>query len=120
MYPCGSGSRYVDCCGRYHRGEPAPTAELLMRARYSAFVLQDRGFLLKTWDPRTRPSTLSFDPDLKWTGLEILRQVKGGKADTMGMVHFRAHYTTPQGQGVQEERSRFLRPEVGAAWVYVD
>ncbi|MDP9834135.1 YchJ family metal-binding protein [Gleimia europaea] len=40
--------------------------------------------------------------------------------DSMGMVHFRAHYLTPQGPGVQEERSRFIRTEDGSPWVYVD
>ena len=40
--PCLSGSAYQDCCGPYHSGSAdAPTAERLMRSRYSAFVLGD-------------------------------------------------------------------------------
>ena len=37
--PCGSGDPLDDCCGRYHQGHPAPTAEALMRSRYSAYAL---------------------------------------------------------------------------------
>ncbi|MDO5035103.1 MAG: YchJ family metal-binding protein [Actinomycetaceae bacterium] len=120
MCACGSGVSYEDCCGRFHGGEAAPTAEALMRSRYTAFVLRDSEYLLRTWDARTRPPRLDFDPELRWTGLEVLKTVKGGVGDSMGMVHFRAHYETPEGGGVQEERSKFLRPEAGAAWVYVD
>lgn len=32
---------YTACCGRYHAGQPAPTAEALMRSRYSAFVRKE-------------------------------------------------------------------------------
>lgn len=37
--PCGSGDALGECCGRYHAGMAAPSAELLMRSRYSAYVL---------------------------------------------------------------------------------
>ena len=39
--PCGLGDDYDACCGRLHAGAPAPTAEALMRARYSAFAVGD-------------------------------------------------------------------------------
>ncbi|HEX5804075.1 MAG TPA: YchJ family metal-binding protein, partial [Azospira sp.] len=37
--PCGSDQPYARCCGRWHAGEPAPSAEALMRSRYAAYVL---------------------------------------------------------------------------------
>lgn len=43
--PCGSQSRYADCCQRYHAGENAPTPEALMRSRFTAFVLKLEGYL---------------------------------------------------------------------------
>ena len=62
--PCLSGEQYADCCGRFHAGEAeAPTAEQLMRSRYSAFVVLDAGYLLRTWHPETRPASLELDPD---------------------------------------------------------
>src|SRR3569833_3134762 len=37
--PCGSGKEYEACCGEIIGGKrAAPTAEALMRSRYSAFV----------------------------------------------------------------------------------
>lgn len=36
--PCGSGRPYTDCCEPYHNGGLEPTAESLMRARFSAYV----------------------------------------------------------------------------------
>ncbi|WP_084703264.1 YchJ family protein [Actinomyces sp. S4-C9] len=120
MCPCGSAKPYEQCCGPFHRGGNPPTVELLMRARYCAFARKDRDFLLRTWHAQTRPNSLTFDDAITWTGLEIIKTVKGQQPDSMGMVHFRAHYLTPQGPGIQEERSRFIRTEDGSPWVYVD
>ncbi|MFJ8465903.1 YchJ family protein [Streptomyces swartbergensis] len=113
--PCGLLVAYGDCCGRYHSGTAsAPTAEALMRSRYSAFVKGDAGYLLRTWHPRTRPGTLELDPRMRWTGLEILDTSDGSAFHSGGTVEFRASYRG----GSLHERSRFER--VGGAWVYVD
>lgn len=46
---CGSGVAYAECCRPFHRDErPAPTAEALMRSRYSAFALGEVDYLWKT------------------------------------------------------------------------
>src|SRR5262249_12900002 len=58
--PCGLGEDYDSCCGRLHAGTPAPTAESLMRSRYSAFAVGDAGYLLRTWHPSARPRTLTL------------------------------------------------------------
>ncbi|MEV5727693.1 YchJ family protein [Streptomyces pharetrae] len=113
--PCGLAETYEACCGRFHRGaEAAPTAERLMRSRYSAFVRRDEAYLLRTWHPRTRPPGVDFDPGMRWTGLEILDTADGTAFHTTGTVTFRASF---QG-GALHERSRFER--VDGAWVYVD
>ncbi|MCQ9133471.1 YchJ family protein [Streptomyces hilarionis] len=115
--PCGLPASYEGCCGRYHAGGDAvtaPTAEALMRSRYSAFVRGDVPYLLRTWHPRTRPERLEPDPGMRWTGLEILGTSEGTAFHTSGVVEFRASYRG----GALHERSRFER--VGGAWVYVD
>ncbi|MFH8499283.1 YchJ family protein [Streptomyces coeruleorubidus] len=113
--PCGLLEAYGDCCGRHHSGTTAaPTAEALMRSRYSAFVKGDTGYLLRTWHPRTRPGTLELDPRMRWTGLEILDTSDGSAFHSNGTVEFRASYRG----GSLHERSRFER--VDGAWVYVD
>ncbi|MGY4279165.1 SEC-C motif-containing protein [Streptomyces sp. M18.1] len=113
--PCGLPEPYDSCCGRFHAGaSSAPTAEALMRSRYSAFVQGDAGYLLRTWHPRTRPARLELDPGMRWTGLEILDTAQGTAFHTTGTVTFRASYRG----GSLHERSRFER--VHGAWVYVD
>lgn len=108
--PCGLPADYAACCGRFHAGESAPTAELLMRSRYSAFAVRDEAYLLATWHPSTRPPAV--DIGVGWQRLEVLES-SGGLLDAEGAVRFRAHHAT----GVLEERSRFLRE--GGRWTYV-
>ncbi|MBO9519891.1 MAG: SEC-C domain-containing protein [Nocardioidaceae bacterium] len=110
--PCGSGTAYDACCGPVHRQErPAATPEELMRSRYSAYAVGDVDHLFRTWHPRTRPEDLSIDPQLTWTGLEIL-EAEGD------VVEFRAHWRSPHGEGVLHERSRF--EQRAGRWVYVE
>lgn len=89
-----------------------------MRSRYTAFSVGDARYLLATWHPTTRPDRLELDPDIRWTGLEILDTQRGGERDATGVVEFRAHWRTPADRGVLHERSRFTRPQ--GAWMYVD
>ena len=117
--PCLSGETYGQCCAPLHRGEAdAPTAERLMRSRYSAFVVGDERYLLASWHPRTRPASLDLDPEQRWYRLDILSTQQGGLLDTEGVVEFRAFYRSPDGRAEQHEVSRFVRD--GRAWTYVD
>jgi SEC-C motif-containing protein len=88
-----------------------------MRSRYSAFVLHDAAYLLRSWHPATRPDAIDFAADLRWTGLEIVATEAGGPQDTAGVVEFRAHHHSGGGPGVLHEVSRFRRQD--GAWVYV-
>jgi SEC-C motif-containing protein len=116
--PCGLGDDYDACCGRFHAGAAAPTAEALMRSRYSAFAVGDADYLLRTWHPSGRPAELALDPSITWTRLAILETTGGGLFDTTGTVRFRAVYTRDGKRGVQEENSRFTRQD--GAWLYLD
>ncbi|WP_128979511.1 YchJ family protein [Streptomyces roseicoloratus] len=117
--PCGLPATYGACCGRFHSGPAtAPTAELLMRSRYSAFVVRDEPYLLRTWAPETRPAEVDFDPELRWAGLEIEETSDGTAFHQRGTVTFRARFTHEGAPGELHERSRFTRHE--GAWVYAD
>ncbi|MFI8826316.1 YchJ family protein [Streptomyces sp. NPDC053431] len=117
--PCGLEAPYSACCGRFHAGPAtAPTAELLMRSRYSAFVVRDEAYLLRTWDPRTRPAEVDFDPAMRWSGLAVEETGDGTAFHQQGTVTFRARFTHGGVPGELHERSRFARHE--GAWVYVD
>ncbi|MGW0119383.1 YchJ family protein [Streptomyces sp. NPDC003327] len=118
--PCGLDAAYGACCGRFHDGTggTAPTAELLMRSRYSAFVVRDEAYLLRTWAPETRPGGVDFDPALRWSGLEIRETGEGTAFHQRGTVTFVARYVHGGEPGALHERSRFVRHE--GAWVYVN
>jgi SEC-C motif-containing protein len=115
--PCGAAA-YGDCCGPLHVGAAAPTAERLMRSRYSAFAIGDRAHLLRTWHPRTRPAALDPDPGLEWVRLEVLGTTGGTAFHNEGTVDFRAVYREDGHERGLREHSRFLRHE--GAWVYLD
>lgn len=114
--PCNTGLIYEECCGRYHAGAVAPTAETLMRSRFSAFVTKDPEYLLRTWDPDTRPYELTLvDLPVQFYRLEILDTVGGGPLDSEGVVEFEAFYRG-EPAGSQRERSTFRR--IDGAWYY--
>ncbi len=115
--PCGSGRPYAACCGPFHDGAPAPTAEALMRSRYSAYVLGRIDHLFRTWHPRTRPDDLTSAAG-EWRGLEVLRTEGGTVDDEAGVVEFEARHRGPHGLDTLHETSRFERR--GGRWVYVD
>lgn len=116
--PCGSGERFDGCCGPLLRGQPAPSAERLMRSRYTAFVVGDARYLAETWHPGTRPDDLELDPSQRWSGLEILAAEAGGPDDAKDVVEFRAHWAHGREHGALHERSRFVRQ--GGRWWYLD
>jgi len=126
LCPCGrlAGSQKPvaceQCCGRFINDfaeTPAPDAESLMRSRYSAFVLQRADYLLATWHTSRRPSGISFDPGVKWLGLEV-RQHRP-LDDTHAEVEFVARQKSPGNPALRlHERSRFLRED--RRWYYVD
>lgn len=114
--PCGTGLTYGECCYRFHSGEwVAPTAEALMRSRFTAFAVGNSQYLLDTWDPETRPSELGLDMGIDFYRLDILEATGGGPFDSTGTVKFQAFYKG-LASGVQEEDSTFRK--VNGAWVY--
>lgn len=115
--PCGLGDDYAACCGRLHAGAPAPTAEQLMRSRYSAFAVGDAGYLLRTWHPSVRPRRLTLEENLRWTRLAVLETTGGGLFDSAGTVTFRAMYVRDGQRGVLAETSRFTRQD--GRWLYL-
>lgn len=116
--PCGSGGAYASCCGRYHEGPlhlMAPDPEALMRSRYSAFVLDLRAYLLATWHPDHRPSSIEPpEPGLRWLGLEVRHASMVG-AD-QGVVSFVARSKLGGRAHRLVETSGFVRE--GGRWYY--
>ncbi|HIJ78594.1 MAG: YchJ family metal-binding protein [Desulfobulbaceae bacterium] len=116
--PCGSGAVADRCCGQYIAGTvPAPSAEALMRSRYTGFVLKDEAYLLASWHGSTRPEKLGLDAqaEISWQGLEVLTASE--EADT-AIVEFVVRYTVQGREQRLHEKSRFVRED--GRWYYVD
>ncbi|GAA5784649.1 YchJ family protein [Chitiniphilus shinanonensis] len=114
---CGLPHPYAACCGRYHAGEAAPSAEALMRSRYTAYVLGLEDYLLATWHASTRPEALGLadDAPAKWLGLEIRRAETDGER---AVVAFVARYKVGGRAHRLSETSRFVLED--GRWYYVD
>src|SRR5699024_3430533 len=103
-----------------HRGASARDAEVLMRSRYSAYVLGLEDYLLATWHPSTRPDTLGLarqQPAPTWLGLEVRRH-EIDDADH-ARVEFVARLRAGGGRDQRlHELSRFVRED--GRWYYLD
>lgn len=118
--PCSGGSKkYIDCCGRYlNGGEDAPTAEALMRSRYTAYTLCREDYLLTTWHNSTRPASLDLasGPKSKWLGLKLKRYER--LDPDRAVVEFVARYKINGRAHRLHEISRFVRE--AQRWYYVN
>ena len=157
--PCGLPAAYAACCERYLRGPryganertleagpehlAAPTAEALMRSRYSAYVARDARYLLATWHASTRPRRFDFPAGLRWLGLTVVRHEQSdaehaivefvahnevrrpGPAPSVrsfaplpGLRQRRVDARTPSTTHIMHEVSRFVRE--ADRWYYLD
>jgi SEC-C motif domain protein len=123
MCPCGSGAEFDACCGRYLGGVPAPTAEALMRSRYTAYVKGNVDYLVDSHAPKGREEvdrelTAKWAGESEWLGLTIVATEAGKESDSEGMVEFHAKYKVGGNELTHRERSRFEK--VDGRWYYVD
>ncbi len=93
--PCGSDKEYKDCCELIHKDHSKATSpELLMRARYSAFVENKVEFVDQTNIPGTKDFNLEdakkWAKDSKWHHLEVINTQD--LSETEGLVEFKAFY----------------------------
>lgn len=90
--------QYDNCCGPYLDGKKkAPTAEALMRSRYSAYVNKNIDYVDQTQivvenEVFDKEEALKWADSSEWLGLEIKKTVKGESNDNTGTVEFVAHY----------------------------
>jgi SEC-C motif domain protein len=119
----------AECCQPYLDGKAlAPTAEALMRSRYTAFCQANVDYLISTHqrsrsdDPvRDRQELLQTINTTRWVGLTIIATEKGKRKDKRGIVEFIATCERVGVMGRRDqlhERSRFVK--VGDRWLYVD
>jgi SEC-C motif-containing protein len=118
LCPCGSLISLQECCLPYIQGDIiVPTAEKLMRARFTAFYLNDSEYLYKTTHVSQKKYTnksdiLAWAQINTWQKLEIINS-------TENTVEFKAYYldqnNIPQ---IHHEKSTFILFQNN--WYYVD
>jgi SEC-C motif domain protein len=116
LCPCGSLKESTECCDLYISGRQiAPTAEALMRSRYTAHVIQAMAYLKETLAPEVRSQFKEKDvrewANSDWLGLEIL-SAEGNK------VEFIAKYKSKGKVFEHHEVSKFRK--IGERWFFVD
>ncbi len=122
--PCGSGKTLDACCGPYLSGAaPAPTAEALMRSRYSAFATKNIDYLEQTLRPDTRDDfnreqVTEWAGNSEWIGLDVRSTKEGGEGDTQGVVEFVARFKVEGKDYFHHETSTFTKQD--GRWFYVD
>ncbi|WP_269620833.1 YchJ family protein [Zhongshania sp. BJYM1] len=121
---CGNAKPFTECCYQYISGNTAaPTAETLMRSRFSAFCIKDPDYLLETLhkDPRakeSRKALLRSFGNTQWRSLKIIRSHQGAGGQRRGAVEFAAFFVEGEKGGQLHERSRFEFED--GRWFYTD
>jgi len=121
--PCGSGELYGKCCKPYIKGKKnAPTAEALMRSRYSAYVLHEIDYIIDTCHKKenmNRAGIEDWSEKSNWQGLKIISTSGGGIDDNSGTVIFEATYLRKDGlKHIHSEEATFTKKE--ERWLYED
>jgi SEC-C motif-containing protein len=121
---CGSNKSFSECCEPFLNGiANAPTAEALMRARYSAYTMANIDFIERTIHSSARAefdreSARKWAEGSQWHTLEILKTTGGQEQDTEGSVEFIATYSQKDEEVRHHEISTF-RKDAGV-WTFVD
>lgn len=119
LCPCNSALEFEVCCGPIIAGTPAPTAEALMRSRYTAFVQRQLDYVEQTHAPEirddfNRAEAERLAEECEWHGLDIRRATEDG--DT-AEIEFVIRFRRDQQEMVQAEVATFRREN--GQWLYV-
>ena len=119
LCPCGSQKSYADCCEPIHLQKiPAPTAEALMRSRYSAYAkgVIDWIAASQNSEQTDMEATRQWSQGNTWLGLQIVRTELGGPQDDTGLVEFIAKYSGGTYIETHHEVGSFVK--VDGKWLF--
>lgn len=121
--PCGGIELLLECCGRFHAGEPAPTAEALMRSRYSAFALGLADYLIATTLPvqqasLDRQALEDWSQHSTWLGLTVHEVIAADDTFGHARVSFSARWADNEGTHEHREHSVFVQRS--GCWYFID
>lgn len=121
--PCGSSKKYKKCCKIFHIGTSPKTALELMKSRYTAYVLGDSKYIIKTTHKENKDFNLDitswsesikdFSNNSEFNGLVILDFIDGEKE---AFVTFKALITQHGQDSSFTEKSKFYK--IDNQWLY--
>ncbi|MDR0455078.1 MAG: YchJ family protein [Treponema sp.] len=120
--PCDSGLAYEECCEPYIKGaKNPPTAEALMRSRYTAYVEHAIDYIVETCTKDEKDKidirqTRAWSEKSKWLGLKVLSSERGGPDDAEGKVEFQASYEMDGLRDTHHEKAKFIKKD--DRWLY--
>ncbi len=123
--PCDSNKTFDECCGPYISGEAIPpTAEALMRSRYTAYTKSDVEYIRKTTELKPKAKfdmagTKKWADESEWKGLKILKVEQGGPTDKLGIVEFVATYVQ-KGETIEHHEVSTFRKTESGRWIFKD
>jgi len=120
--PCGSKIHYWQCCGQFiEQKHFPPTAEALMRSRYSAYSQVKIEYIQQTMlgealQQFNFAEAKRFAEQADWQGLTVLATHLGQESDAIGQVEFIARYQWEGKPAIIHELSEFRKLE--GRWYY--
>lgn len=121
--PCCSGKTYEQCCLPFHQGEQPKSALELMRARYSAYVLNLPDYLMDTTHPGSpqysdnrflwRKNLSAFSQHSSFLQLKVL---DFKEKETLATVTFTAYISQNDEDATFTEKSYFEK--INNRWLY--
>lgn len=122
--PCGTNQLYSLCCEPYISGKAKPpTAEALMRSRYTAFVICNMAYIKNTTAPETRKEfdevqAKKWAQQADWKGLQVISSKKGKITDKIGTVEFLATYGE-NGKVLEHHETSEFKKNNNDTWFFV-
>nr|WP_068438711.1 YchJ family protein [Magnetospirillum sp. XM-1] len=122
--PCGTDRPLDECCAPIIGGAPAPTAEALMRARYTAFVTKDIGAFLQDTLAAEKHAEFNLREvemsarDAEGLSFNVRNVETGGEGDDTCTVEYVARFRIRGQIQAHHELASFRRED--GRWLYVD
>ena len=116
LCPCGSEKKYKKCCQVYHKGAKPKDALTLMKSRYTAYVVGEANYIVKTthknspYISQNKQEIVDFSNTTEFLKLDVVDVLEG---DFESFVTFKATHSL----GMLYEKSRFLKED--GVWYYI-
>lgn len=126
--PCHSGKKYKKCCRLVHGGQEVDDPRLIMRARYSAYVIQNMDFITGTMHPESHHLTQRdrgewiaalnfFATQTDFVDLDVLDLELS--PDDLNTAWVTFHATLIQGEEDISYSERSLFKKLNGRWLYL-